>query len=115
MLSARATISSPAAGTTRTCLHDAPIVLSMSIRIEQYDGGEVLYVALDPDGVWAKSEFPDELVTIDYNAQGGIIGVELLGSLARASAGAVFDTFLEAVEIGNRQALKKALAPVVHA
>jgi uncharacterized protein YuzE len=87
----------------------------MSIRIEQYDGGEVLYIALDPDGVWAKSEFPDDLITIDYNAQGGIIGVELLGSLARASAGAVFETFLEAVDAGSRGVLKDALAPVVQA
>ena len=28
---------------------------SMSIRIETYDGGEVLYFAFDPDGVWARS------------------------------------------------------------
>jgi len=41
----------------------------MSIRIESYDGGDALYVAIDPDGTWARSAFPDELVTIDCNAR----------------------------------------------
>jgi uncharacterized protein YuzE len=87
----------------------------MSIRIEQYDGGEVLYIALDPDGVWAKSEFPDELVTIDYNAQGGIIGIEAIGSLARAGAASLIETFLQADQLDNPKALKQALQPLVPA
>jgi Protein of unknown function (DUF2283) len=64
----------------------------MSIRIEQYDGGDVIYVALDPDGAWAKSEFPSEMLTLDFNAQGGLIGIEMLGSLARRAAAAFFET-----------------------
>ncbi len=64
----------------------------MSVRIEQYDGGEVLYIALDPDGVMARSEFPDELLTLDYNAQGGLIGIEAIGSLAREGATALLRT-----------------------
>jgi uncharacterized protein YuzE len=87
----------------------------MSIRIEQYDGGEVLYIATDPDGIWAKSEFPDELVTIDYNAQGGIIGIEVIGSLARASATAVIDAFVGAEQVEDREALMTALKPLVSA
>jgi uncharacterized protein YuzE len=66
----------------------------MSIRIEQYDGGDVLYVALDPDGAWAQSEFPSELVTLDYNAQGGLIGIEMAGSAARNAADSVFESLL---------------------
>jgi hypothetical protein len=66
----------------------------MSTRIETCDGGEVLYFAFDPDGVWARSEFPDELVTIDYNAQGDGIGVELIGSAARRAAEGAFQALL---------------------
>ena len=61
----------------------------MSIRIEQYDGGEAIYLALDPDGVWASSDFPTELVTLDYNARGGLIGVEVIGSTAKTIAQAL--------------------------
>lgn len=82
----------------------------MSIRIEQYDGGESLYIALDPDGAWAKSEFPSELVTLDYNAQGGLIGVELLGSLARKAASALFSSVTESE---TEEDLKAKLASVV--
>lgn len=84
----------------------------MSIRIEQYDGGEVLYVALDPDGVWARSEFPDELVTVDYNAQGGIIGVEAIGSLARAGATAVVEALTSADNLDDREGVKRLLEPI---
>lgn len=66
----------------------------MSIRIEQYDGGEVLYLALDPDGAWSHSEFPDELITLDYNSQGGLIGMELVGSVARRSASGLLEALV---------------------
>lgn len=86
----------------------------MSIRIEQYDGGEVLYIAFDPDGKWAKSEFPDELLTVDLNAQGGVIGVEAIGSLAQAGADAVMIRALVDNEgLENPAAVKQTLEPVV--
>jgi uncharacterized protein YuzE len=87
----------------------------VSIRIEQFDGGEVLYIALDPDGIWAKSEFPDELLTVDFNAQGGIIGIEVLGSLARRGAEAIIDTLLKATELSAPETVKKSLASVLAA
>ncbi len=85
----------------------------MSIRIEQFDGGEVLYVALDPDGVWAKSDFPDELLTVDYNAQGGVIGIELIGSLAREAADALVDTMRNNKSLLDHEAVQRALKPVL--
>jgi uncharacterized protein YuzE len=85
----------------------------VSIRIEQFDGGDVLYIALDADGVWAKSEFPDELVTIDYNAQGAIIGIEALGSLAQRGAEALIQVLIEAKDVAAPEAVREALAPIV--
>jgi uncharacterized protein YuzE len=67
----------------------------MSIRIEQYDDGDVMYIALDPDGIWARSDVTDELFTLDYNAQGGLIGIEVLGSLAKKVASAMLNSVLE--------------------
>jgi uncharacterized protein YuzE len=84
----------------------------MSIRIEQYDGGEVLYIAFDPDGKWAKSEFPDELLTVDLNAQGGLIGVEAIGSLAQAGADAVIRALVDNESLENPAAVKQTLEPV---
>lgn len=85
----------------------------MSIRLEQFDGGDVLYIALDPDGAWAKSEFPDELVTVDYNAQGGVIGIEILGSLARRGAEAIVTSLLDAQEVVAPEAVRDALATLL--
>ena len=85
----------------------------MSIRIEQFDGGEVLYIALDPDGVWAKSDFPDELLTIDYNSQGRIIGIEALGSIARHGAEAIILALLEAKELAAPEAVKESLSSLL--
>jgi uncharacterized protein YuzE len=79
----------------------------MSIRIDRYDGQEVLYFAVDPDGVWARSEFPEELVTIDYNSKGSIIGIELVGSAARHGV----DAFLKAIM--KPQTVRDALRPLV--
>jgi uncharacterized protein YuzE len=90
-----------------------PYALAVSIRIEQFDGGEVLYVALDPDGVWAKSEFPDELLTIDYNAQGGIIGIEALGTIARRGAEAIISALLEARELAAPEDVKESLSSLL--
>jgi hypothetical protein len=84
----------------------------VSVRLEQFDGGEVLYVALDPDGIWARSEFPDELVTVDFNGQGGVIGIELVGSLARAGGDAVLKAVLDAQEVADLESLRKLLQPV---
>jgi uncharacterized protein YuzE len=84
----------------------------MSIRIEQYDGGEVLYIALDTDGVWAKSEFPDELLTVDYNAQGGVIGIEVIGSLARTGASALLHALSSDANLENPAAIKRLLQPI---
>lgn len=80
----------------------------MSVRIEQYDGGETVYVALDPDGAWARSEFPADSLTLDFNAQGGLIGIELVGSRARRAATALF----EAVEVGADETLRTKLASI---
>lgn len=84
--------------------------VAMSIRVEQFDGGEVLYIALDPDGIWARSDFPDELVTVDYNAQGGVIGIEVIGSLAHRSANAIFAAITNAEELVNIEAVQAALS-----
>lgn len=88
-----------------------PTISAMSVRIEQYDGGEVLYIALDPDGVMARSEFPDELLTLDYNAQGGLIGIEAIGSLATESAAALLRAITEREDLEDRQTVKRALEP----
>jgi hypothetical protein len=37
--------------------------------------GNLLYIALDPDGVWARSDFPDPLITVDYNSDDEVIGI----------------------------------------
>lgn len=49
-------------------------------RIEHLNDGQVLYIAIDPDGTWARSEFPHPLVTIDYDADDNLIGISPAGS-----------------------------------
>lgn len=79
-------------------------------RVEQYDSGEVLYLAIDPDGVWAKSAFPDDLVTIDYNEEGDIIGVEVIGDLARGAREGLVDALKAAAISPNVAEVLEAMA-----
>ena len=52
--------------------------MSHAHRIEQLNEGAVLYIAIDPDGVWARSEFP-RLITVDYDADNAVIGMSPVG------------------------------------
>ena len=53
--------------------------MSQAHRIEHLNEGQVLYIALDPDGVWARSEFPHPLVTVDYDDEDRVIGISPAG------------------------------------
>lgn len=53
--------------------------MSDPTRIEHLNEGQVLYIALDPDGVWARSEFPHPLVTVDYDDEDRVIGISPAG------------------------------------
>jgi hypothetical protein len=84
----------------------------MNLRIEFYDGCEVLQIALDSDGVWHRSEFPDELITLDYNAQDHLIGLEAIGSAARDGAAGLFERVTAAAQSADelREQLMLALS-----
>lgn len=77
------------------------------MRIEQYD--EVVYIALDPDGVWVRSEFPDEVVTVDYDAAGAAIGIEVAGSAAKGLAQRVLDLIPDTPGIENPEEVRTAV------
>lgn len=61
----------------------------MTHRIEQLNQGHILHIALDPDGVWARSEFPDALITVDFGTDDNVIGI----SAARPAAGRALDAY----------------------
>jgi YD repeat-containing protein len=47
------------------------------MKIESFDRGTALYVTL-ASGEWHRSVEADEQVTLDYDSQGRLIGVEML-------------------------------------
>lgn len=70
-------------------------------RLECYDDSEaglIIYVAIDPDGTWTRSEFPDELMTLDYDYQDRLIGIELIGDLAQAVNQELLRTMIEKIK-----------------
>jgi hypothetical protein len=68
------------------------------MRVEHYQGElPVVRVELDPAGVWDHSKFPDDLTTLDFDAEGRLIGFELVGSHAGKLAATL-------VEMGLAQA-----------
>ena len=81
------------------------------LRIEITDQGKALYLATDPDGVWAKTTRPDDLVTLDWDAQGRVIGIEAIGSAARDAIAAVVGA-LKRVPAADQEALDSALIAV---
>ena len=54
----------------------------MSVRIEKF-GDSVIYVALDPNGVWDQSRFPHPLITADYDGDDRLIGISAAGPKAQ--------------------------------
>ena len=53
-----------------------------NLRVEITDDGIALYLAADPEGLWAKTTKPDNLISIDWDKQGRVIGIEAIGSVA---------------------------------
>ena len=48
-------------------------------RVDELNDGDVVYVALDADGVWARSTFPHPLITIDHDEDDNVIGISAAG------------------------------------
>jgi len=49
-----------------------------AMRIDNFDGGTTTYVHVREGVAWARSKHPDELVTLDFDTHGNLIGVEVL-------------------------------------
>jgi uncharacterized protein YuzE len=81
------------------------------LRIEIADNGNGIYVAVDPDGLWARSSEVDERVTVDWDRQGRVIGIEVAGSAARAGVQALFEG-LSRAELENPQAWADVLKEI---
>jgi YD repeat-containing protein len=65
------------------------------LRVEITDEGSALYVAVDADGQWAKTTQPDDLITIDWDGQGRVIGIEAIGSAARSAIEALVKALVD--------------------
>lgn len=81
------------------------------LRIEIVDGGAGLYIAVDPDGVWGRSSEVDETITLDWDTQGRIIGLELAGATARSAVMGLAEA-LDATDVADRDALRDALRAI---
>lgn len=57
----------------------------IELRLTAYDEGEVVYVTWREGVEHERSEFPHELVIVDYATDGEAYGAELIGSAARAA------------------------------
>ena len=71
-------------------------------RIEFYDGNEAIYIAVNPDGIWGKTEELEETVTLDYDAQGRVIGIELIGTRAYECNNAIVDALKKIPGLSDR-------------
>jgi uncharacterized protein YuzE len=79
------------------------------LRIEVTDEGGGLYLAIDPDGVWSKTSRPDNFITIDWDRQGRVIGVELVGSAANRAISALVKTIAE-YPAADQESVRAALS-----
>lgn len=78
-----------------------------SFRIEVVDDATGVYVALDPDGLWSATDELDELVAVDKDGQGRIIGIEASGPAAVGAVEGLVRGLIEGAvdEAAVRQAL----------
>jgi uncharacterized protein YuzE len=79
-----------------------------NLRVEITDDAAALYIAVDPDGLWAKTTQPDDLITIDWDRQGRVIGIEAIGSAAYYSIAALLGV-LDNYPATQRDQLQEAL------
>lgn len=79
-----------------------------NLRVEITDEGSALYVAVDPDGQWAKTTQPDDLITIDWDRQGRVIGIEAIGSAAHSATQALIRA-IEEYQARDSESLRRAL------
>ena len=63
-------------------------------------------------GQWAKTTQPDDLVTIDWDGQGRVIGVEAIGSAARRAIQALIDA-IEGYPARDRDSVRRALDSII--
>jgi len=82
------------------------------LRVEITDEGSALYVAIDPDGQWAKTTQPDDLITIDWDSQGRVIGVEVIGSAARGAIQSLIHA-IEEYPARDSESLRRALDSII--
>ncbi len=78
------------------------------LRVEVTDEGTALYLAIDPDGHWAKTTRPDERITVDWDRQGRVIGVEAIGAPARQAIVALLSALTD-YPAENPDAVREAL------
>jgi YD repeat-containing protein len=83
------------------------------LRIEITDEATALYIALDPDGVLAKTTEPDELVAVDWDAQGRVIGVEIIGSAAREAVAALANAVLDHEPLDDPAGVRRAVEAIL--
>jgi DNA-directed RNA polymerase specialized sigma24 family protein len=82
------------------------------LRVEITDEGSALYVAVDPDGQWARTTQPDDLITIDWDRQGRVIGVEAIGSAARQAIHALLQAIAD-YHARDRDSVTRALDSII--
>jgi YD repeat-containing protein len=83
------------------------------LRVEITDAGTGLYLAVDPDGVWAKTTRPDELITVDWDAQGRVIGIEVIGAPARDAVTALARSIAEYRPVDDQDAVAQAVTALL--
>ncbi len=70
--------------------------MSLSVdRVERFEDGEILNIAIDVQADWSRSEFPHQMLIADYDADGNLIGLEAVGELARQGLDALFEVVLK--------------------
>jgi hypothetical protein len=70
--------------------------MSLSVdRVERFEDGEILNIAINAQAEWARSEFPHPMLIADYDKDGNLIGLEAVGELARRGLDAMFNVVLE--------------------
>jgi uncharacterized protein YuzE len=61
-----------------------PIRKGEEMKMDFYTESEAVYITFQKKGKWAKSQHPHELLTLDFDNEDRLIGIEAIGSLAKS-------------------------------
>jgi len=84
------------------------------LRVEITDDAKALYIRVDPERKWAKTTVINDFVTVDWDSDDRVIGIEVIGSAAARMLRGMTVALRESAMPEHERALDQAITSLVY-